>query len=849
MNDIVKKWSKHIIAVVIFLALVCVYFAPAIFEGKVLFQSDMVFAEGMGDSQMKQYAETAEPGEFSVWSDTMFSGMPYIAGYGSPAPDLPGLDVLERPVKEIGYLYAGMVLAGLICFYILMCVMGVNWWLALAGSIAFAFASYNIIIIMVGHVTKAYVIAYMPLTLAGMVLLFKRKYLWGGVLFLLGVALSVNNFHIQITYYLAILCLFIYLGYLIGKIKQKEIKELGIVTAIMAVSVVLAILPNARTLYVQWDWGKSSIRGATELTTTTADGEKISSGLDKDYAFAWSYGKAELLTLLIPNVYGGGSGGKLDSSSEYAKFMRANGYQVGKEVQAPTYWGDKTFTQGPVYFGAGICFLFILGMFVIRSRMKWWLFGGALFLTFMALGRNMDWFNDFLFHYLPMYNKFRTVETALVIPGLVFPVIGFWGLKEIMADKVDLRLLKQGFITSLAITGGLCFIVWLFPNAFLSFQSNYDTRFSSQPFYTALLADRASLASSDAFRSLMFVILTAGLVFLYIKAKNKKTVSVIVCAGIAFLTLVDLWSVDKRYLNESNYKNETSAKTTYEASVADQEILKDTDLSYRVINLNNPFQETNTSYFHHSVGGYHAAKLRRYDELIQHRLLPELNSIIQAFQGEQVTLQSIQEAFLSVPSLNMLNTRYVIYNPGAPPIHNPFALGNAWFVSEIKIVENADAEIEALNTINPLATAVVDKRFASELDGFTPRRDSLATIELTDYRPNRLIYQSNASSEQLAVFSEIYYQPGWNVTIDGEPASHFRADWTLRAMRIPAGEHRIVFDFRPKGYVVAMNVTVYSSFLILLLVIGAIGYSVWDGWKKRKAVSETGEKKENELFR
>lgn len=839
MKDIVKNWGKHLIAIVLFLALVCVYFAPAIFDGKVLFQSDMIFAEGMGDSQMKQYEETAEPGEFSVWSDASFAGMPYISGYGSPAPDLPGFDVVEKPVKGVGYLYAGMVLAGLISFYILMCVLGVNWWLALAGAIAFAFASYNFIIIMVGHVTKAYVIAYMPLTLAGMALLFRRKYLWGGVLFLLGVALSISNFHIQITYYLAILCFFIYLGYLIRKIRQKEVKELGIVTAIMAFSVLLAVLPNARLLYVQWDWGKSSIRGATELTTTTADGEKISSGLDKEYAFQWSYGKAELLTLLIPNAYGGASGGRLDSTSEYAKFLRANGYQVGKEVQAPTYWGDKTFTQGPVYFGAGICFLFILGMFVIRSRMKWWLFAGTLFLTFMALGRNLDWFNDFLFHYLPMYNKFRTVETALIIPGLVFPLIAFWGLKEIMADKVEAKLLKQGLITSVAITGGLCLIVWLFPSAFLSFQSYYDAQFSSQPIYTALIADRAALASSDAFRSLMFILLTAGLVFLYIKAKNKKTVSVIVCAGIALLTLVDLWGVDKRYLNDSNFKDDKSVKATYEASVADQEILKDTDLSYRVINLNNPFKETNTSYFHHSLGGYHAVKLRRYQELIDHRILPELNSIIQAFQGEQVTMQSLQETFLFTPTLNMLNTRYVIYNPGAPPIYNPFAFGNAWFVSEVKLVENADAEIEALNTINPLATAVVDQRFASELAGFTPRRDSLATIELTHYRPNRLTYQSSASSEQLAVFSEIYYQPGWSVTIDGEPASHFRADWTLRAMRVPAGEHQIVFDFRPKGYVIAVNVAVYSSFLILLFLLGAIGYSVWNEWKKRKAISET----------
>ncbi|WP_277466304.1 YfhO family protein [Parabacteroides sp. PF5-6] len=834
MQDKIKGWGKHLAAIVVFLGLVVTYFAPAIIDGKVLHQSDMIFAEGMGDSQMKAYEETAEPGEFSVWSDAAFGGMPYISGYGSPAPNLPGFDVIEKPTKSIGYLYAGMVLTGLICFYILMCVMGVNWWLALAGAIAFAFASYNILIIPAGHVTKAYVMAYMPLTLAGMALLFKRNYLWGTILFLLGVALSVSNFHMQITYYLALLCFFVYLGYGIWRIRMKAYKELGLVTAVMAVCVVLAVLPNARNLYVQWDWGKSSIRGATELTTASAGDEKISSGLDKEYAFQWSYGKGELLTMLIPNVYGGSSGGKLDSDSEYARFLRANGYQVGKEVQAPTYWGDKPFTSGPMYYGAGICFLFVLGLFVIRNPMKWWLFAGALLLTFMALGRNMAWFNDFLFHYLPMYNKFRTPETALVIPGMILPIIGLWGLKEILSDAVDPKRLKQGFFTALGITGGLCLVIWLAPTALLSFQSeNYDAQFAGQPFYTGLLADRAALASSDAFRSLMFVLLTAGLVFLYLKAKNKKTVSLVVCAGIAVLTLADLWAVDKRYLNADSFVKEKPSAGVYQPSVANQEILKDTDLSYRVINLNNPFKETNTSYFHHSLGGYHAVKLRRYQELIDHRLMPELGRIIQAFQGEQVTMQTLQEVFLHTPSLNMLNTRYVIYNPGAPPVYNPFAFGNAWFVADLKVVENADAEIEALHTINPLRTAVVDKRFAGELEGFTPApRDSVSSIELISYRPNKLTYRSNAIAEQLAVFSEIYYQPGWTATIDGQPASHFRADWTLRAMRVPAGAHEIVFEFRPKGYIVATQVGVYSSFLILLFVLAAIVYSVWEKRKK-----------------
>lgn len=832
MQDIVKKWGKHVAAIAIFLVLVVIYFAPAVIDGKTVYTVDMTKAVGMGDSQMDEYAKTAKPGEFSVWSDAMFGGMPYVSGYGSPAPNLPGYDVIEKPIKAVGYMNASMIFAGLVCFYLLMCVLGVNWWLAIAGAIAFAFASYNVILVAAGHITKGYVIAYMPVVLAGMALLFKRNYIWGAVLFLLGVALSVGNYHIQITYYLVLLCLFIYIGFAVWKVKQKEIAEFGKVSVIMLACVMLAVLPNARLLYVQWDLSKSSVRGATELTTTSADGEKISSGLDKDYAFQWSYGKSELLTMLIPNVYGGSSNGKLDNTTETHRFLRSNGYQVGNTVNLPTYWGDKPFTSGPVYFGAGVCLLFLLGMFVIRNRMKWWMLGGALLLAFMALGRNMAWFNDFLFHYLPMYNKFRTPEMSLVIPGLVFPLIGFWGLKEILDGKVDAQLLKKGLIGSVAISGGICLVVWLFPGMFLNFQSAYDMQLQGQPYYDSLIIDRRAMASSDALRSLVILLLTAVLIALYARAKEKKKMTVVMCAGIAALTLLDLWPVDKRYLNDDNFVKETPVES-YKATVSDQEIRKDPTVSYRVVNLNNPFQETHTSYYHHSIGGYHAVKLRRYQELIDHRLMKELNAVIGTFQ-EATTVDEIQQFLMMTPSLNMLNTKYIVYSPDAPPIPNPFAYGNAWFVEKVQLVENADAEMEAMQKINPVETAVVDKRFNNDLTGFTPQIDPEGTITLDSYRPNRLTYTSNASAEQLAVFSEIYYQPGWNATIDGQPASHFRANWTLRAMRIPAGKHTIEFEFRPKSYVTAVNIGVYSSFLILLLLLAAIGYSGWTKWKEKK---------------
>lgn len=833
MQKIFSSWGKHVVAVAIFAALVIGFFSPAIIDGKVLRQDDNEKAIGMGQSQMKQYEETAQPGEFSVWSDAMFGGMPYIARYGEAAPNLPGFKLIEKPFKAINYYIAGMVFIGLICFYILMCVMGVNWWLAIAGAIGFAFASYNIIIIQAGHVVKAYVIAYMPLTLAGMALLFKRNYLWGFLLFLLGVAFSISNGHIQITYYLFLLCLFIYAGYAVYKIKEKNLKELGIVTAILFAGVVLGVLPNTKKLYADWDLAQSSIRGKTELTTTSSQGEKISSGLDKEYAFQWSYGKGELLTLLIPNVYGGSTGVSLDKDTEVYKTARKMGLQVGNEIQMPVYWGDKPGTSGPVYFGAIICFLFVLGMFVIKNPMKWWLFAGALFLTFLALGRNLDAFNDIMFHYLPFYNKFRTVEMALVIPGLVFPLIGIWGLKLILSEKTDTQTLKKGMIGALAITGGLCLIVWLMPGLLLSFESNYDRLYQlPAELLTALEMDRASLASADALRSLLLILVAAGAIFWFTKAKDKKKTATIVSIIIAVLTLTDLWTIDRRYINDSKYMRE-SAESLYKASVADKIILDDPSTSFRVLNLNNPFQETNTSYYHHSVGGYHAVKLRRYQELIDHRLGKEINSIISSLQQAQ-SEEDLYEAFSNTPSLNMLNTKYIIYNPAQPPLVNPFADGNTWFVDKVNIVANADEEIAALDNLNPLKEAVVDQRFSDQLQGFTPKADSTATIEMTSYRPNRLEYRSSSSVEQLAVFSEIYYQPGWKAYIDGVETPHMRIDWILRGLRIPAGNHAITFEFYPDAYVKAAYVESFSSLLILLLVLAGAGYSIRQYYRNQK---------------
>ena len=831
MNDLFKANWKHLAAIIVFLAIALGYFAPAFTEGKHINQLDNEKASGMGHNQMEQYAETAEPGEFSVWSDAMFAGMPYGASYGNAAPDLPQYYLLERPIKSFGYFHASIVFASLICFYLLLSIMGVHWLLAIAGAIAFALASYNIIIIEAGHITKAYVMAYMPLVLSGMALLFKRKWLWGAVMFMLGVTISIGNSHVQITYYLVLLCLFIYIGHLVQQLRAKQYKDLCKATALMAIGVIIAASTNTKSLYSQWDLGKNSTRGKTELTTTTANGEMISSGLDKDYAFQWSYGVGELLTFLVPNAYGGGSGGTLDSSSELYRELKKHGAQVGQEFATYTYWGDKPFTSGPVYLGAIVCFLFIFGMITIKSNMKYWAAGGALFLTLLALGRNFDAFNDIMFHYLPLYNKFRTVEMALVIPGLVCPIIGIYGLSMLFKGEIDNDRAKKALTWALATTGGLTLIIWIAPTMLLSFQSPMDTQLLAQMpdwYKTALIADRANLASADALRSTIFILLAAAMLHWFIaKKKQANTISI----ALAILIIADLWTVDRRYLNDSNFINKSSEEL-YEPSTADKAIMQDKTESFRVFNLNNPWQETQTSNYHHSIGGYHAAKLRRYQELIEHRLSSEHQQIVETLQNAK-NQRDVNAAFLKTPSLNMLNTKYIIYSPDAPPLINPLANGNAWFAQRnIIIAANADEEIKALQTINPKQDAVVDTRFEQHIKGFKPTADSTANIKLTSYRPNKLTYKSNAATEQLAIFSEIYYAPGWQAYIDGKPTDHFRADWTLRAMRIPAGDHEIIFEFRPKAYILAANISAYSGFLVLMAVITTIILSLRKALKK-----------------
>jgi len=829
MKSYLKKGIPHALAIAFFFLLVIIYFAPVFFQGKELRMGDVEKWEGMA-REVKLYAQTEESKDFPIigWIGSMFSGMPAYSASNQRTPTN-FLDFVDRPFKALHQHGASIVLLGLISFYILMIVMGVSVWLAIAGAIAFAFASYNIIIIDAGHITKAYVIAYMPLTIAGMWLVFKERWLLGAALTTLGIALSIKHNHIQITYYLAIFCVIFFLGYLAHQIKQKDyIKPLKVAGLFLA-CILLAVSTNLGILYANYELSHESTRGATELTTETlGDEQRISSGLCIEYAFMWSYGRVETLTLLIPNAFGGSSGGTLSRDSHLGRAMRAHGHPVGETFRAPTFWGDKPFTSGPVYFGAIVCLLFLLGMFVIKNQLKWWILGGIIFFIFVAWGRNFMAFSEFLFHYFPLYNRFRTVEMALVIPGLLFPIMGIWGLKLILNQEVEKARLMKGLYWSVGITGGLCLIFWLVPGMFLSFQAANDARFGLPDWYMqALILDREALVKRDAFRSLVFILLAGGLIFWFAKNKDAVKIAKYIAIGIGVLILVDLWTVAKRFVNHDSFLPSTELAAIRNKSVADRFILQDTDPSFRVLNLNNTFVESHTSFFHKSIGGNNAAKLRRYQELIDSRLVWEINDIMRALNQVQ-TIDDLYDmpVLREIPSLNMLNTRYIIFNPDFPPIVNPNAFGNAWFVHNYEIVENADEEKAALHRINPLETAWLDRRFEHYVSGFNFQPDENASIVMTSYEPVRLRYKFSAATDQLVVFSEIFYPHGWEATINGKPAEHFRVNWTLRAMIVPAGEHLIEFKFMPRNVIRAWYAGSAMSLVVLLLLIGAIAWSI-----------------------
>lgn len=821
-----KQLLKHLGAFVFFVIITFVYFSPKL-DGKVLQQGDIQKWEGMAH-ELTEYHE--KEGGTSAWTGSMFSGMPsYTVTIQSSIPS--GINYPDNVFRVFGAYDCGPVILSLFAMYVLLVILGAPIPLAILGAIAYSFSSYSFIILQAGHVTKAWAMAYIPLVVAGVLLLFKEKWIPGFLLFSISLALEINHNHVQITYYLAFLCLALFLGYLYNAVVvEKKTQTAMKVVGFSILAVVMAVVVNSARLYSNWEMGKTSIRGKSELTASVDGKSDKSSGLDQEYAFAWSYGVSETMTLLIPNFYGGASGGEVSAKdSHLAKAMKSKGYQVPKKLQTYTYWGDQPFTSGPVYFGAVICFLFVLSLFIVKSKYKWWIVGATVFFFILSWGKNFSALNDFFFHYLPMYNKFRTPSMALVIPQFTFALLGCMALQTIWNEDYEKKQLKKALYISGGMTSGLCFLFVCAPSLFLSFTSLNDANMQMPDWYmSALLEDRKELLVSDALRScaFAFLVIPGVLGLAYDRNKISPTFSLL---WIAMLALVDLWVVDRRYLNDEHFVNKNREKS-FVKTVADKAILEDKDPSYRVLTLNNPFNDTNVSYYHKSIGGYNAAKLRRYQELIDLGITPEMQKITTSLRS--VTSQSeVDDIFKSTPVLNMLNMRYLIYNEKAEPIRNPSALGNAWFVDEVKMVDNADAEMSALKNIDPKHTALVDVRFKDMISATSGLADTSATVNLTSYKPNEVKYSTNSTKDGVLLFSEVYYQPGWQAYLDGKEVEHFRANWILRGMKVPAGNHEVRFEFYPSTY---WSLRWVGFVVSMLLLIAAVAYAALYYYKKNK---------------
>ncbi|UYZ61873.1 YfhO family protein [Hymenobacter weizhouensis] len=833
----VPLWRRvlpHLLAVVFFLLLTAVYFSPILFEGKTLAQHDIVQFNG-GAHEAAVYRE--QTGQEALWTNSMFSGMPtYLISTRFPGD----LSIYLHKLFTVGLpgVVANLFLA-LVCGYFLCVALGLSPLVSVVGAVALGFSSYNLIILAAGHNTKSLALAYAPLVLAGLLVAFRRNRWLGTALFALGLAMNVRSNHLQITYYLLLLVLVFGVVELVAAAREKRLPDFLSRTALLGVAALLAVGVSFGRLYTTLEYGKHSIRGKSELKTPppaapgqqnqpASDDGAGGSGLDRDYAFGWSYGVGETVTLLVPNFYGGASQMKLSETSETGKALTNLGVppvQLSDYLaQMPTYWGAQPITSGPVYVGAVVCFLFVLGLLVADRRTRLWLLVGTILSIVLAWGKNFEAFNYFMFDYFPGYNKFRSVSMALVIAQLAMPLLAVLALGRVLrarlaaapvaagthpslaaltgkpADDAETATLKRQVLRALAITAGLCALAFL-AGLVADYAAPIDAQLQQQGFpLDALRQDRASLLRTDAFRSLFFVAAAGAVLWFFLQRKLSATLA----AGlVGLLTLVDLWGVDKRYLNDSNFQTETVAEQ-FVPTPADQQILQDKDLSYRVLNMQSPFNEANTSYFHKSIGGYHGAKLRRYQDLIE-RQISQNNPAV----------------------LNMLNTRYIIVpgEQGQPQQvqRNPGALGNAWFVSQVQKVQNPDQEIQALTTLNSATTAVVDASKFPDVKTSYPSAGS--TITLTSYSPNALTYRANAAQDGLVVFSEVYYADGWNAYIDGKLVPHLRANYVLRALPVPAGPHTIEFKFEPTEYALGNTVSLVSSVLLVVAMLAALYYA------------------------
>ena len=829
-----KKILPHVLAILVFLMVTWVFFYPLL-QGKQIKQGDVINHTGMAN-EIQQYKKTHD-GE-PLWTNSMFGGMPSYQISISFSSNL--IENTTTFIAKIATGSGGIIFVCFLGFYILLCSLKINPFLSIIASLGFGFSSYFLIIIEAGHINKGYAIGYMAPVIAGILLAYRGRYLIGGALTGVALALELSSNHLQMTYYLLMMIVVLIIIKFIDAIKENKIKQFFIASAILGLFSMLAIGPNISSLWVTYEYGKDSTRGKSELKD---EGNNKTDGLDKDYATQWSNGISETFTFIVPNFNGGGSGSIVKQNKSALKKVDTQYKQYIGNVDS--YWGNQPFTSGPVYVGALICFLFILGIFVVDGSMKWWLVTITIISIALSWGKNFFPLTEWFLDNMPGYNKFRAVSSILVIAEFAIPLMAAFTLKEIVDNPDFFKVKKRKFFLSLGISAGLCFLFYIIPDAFTEFfkDGEYDEIYKQltqnnmpadqiSAFMDNIVIARKAIFQADAFRSICFILLGAIAIYLF---AVKKINSTFFYVSILVLILADMWSVNTRYINKDSYVSKKSMDKPFQQTKADEFILNDKILGYRVLNLSvSTFNDASTSYFHKSIGGYHGAKLKRYQEIIDFQLSKSIQDIVSVFQSSP-TDSLIKNVLDKQQVLNMLNAKYVIYNADAPPLINNSVYGAAWFVKKYKIVEDANQEMALIGSISLKDTAIIDKRFLNEVSSAKFNYDTSASIDLIDYAPNHLTYKTKASNEQLAVFSEIYYDKGWNAYIDGVLHPHFRADYILRSMKVPAGEHKIEFKFEPQSYIIGEKISLASSIILILLVLGAVFMEYKNSQSKQEA--------------
>ncbi|MDX9881429.1 MAG: YfhO family protein [Prolixibacteraceae bacterium] len=811
---ILQKMGPYLAAILLFLVISVIYFSPVL-EGKKVQSSDGAQFQGMA-KEIVDYRNAT--GKEALWSNNMFSGMPaYLTSTFYPG-ELPAK--IQKAVVSISR--PVMILTLSFLFFFILCLsLDISLWAAFAASLAYGFMTFTFVVMVTGHFTKAHTLTYVSLLVAGALMAYKKNRAAGSLIVAIALAWMLSANHLQMTYYAAILMLILGITYLVFAIREKTFPGFVKTSLMLLVAVILAVGANFSRLYTTYEYGKYSMRSKSELTLNK---ENKTSGLDKDYILDYSYDLGEAMTAFIPRFKGGGMMEPLgENSAFYKELEKLQGKKLAEDFSknAPLYWGSQPISGAPFYFGAVLCFLFVLGLFVLKGKDKWWLVAVVVVSFLLSLGKNFSLLSNLMLDYFPGYNKFRDVKNIIVIQQFAMALSGVLAIREIYLRKITNAEFMKSLKYATGITGGFAFVFVVLPGLAGNFSGATDAQYLQmgwpKQLIDALQDDRRMVLRTDAFRSLVFVLLAAAGLWAFWKNKLKAKYAVVLWVA---LVLVDMWPVNKKYFNNDNFSSKKEVAEPFKKTAADMAIERDNDLYFRVLNLRNPFADSRTSYFHKSIGGYHGAKMKRYNELFQYQIQPEMQRLIAGFQSPG----TIDSLISTLPVMNMLNTRYIIYDTEQAPITNPAALGNAWLVSSVKMVENADQEIMALAKFNPEKEAIVNTRFRSLMDEKT--FSAKGSVKLTEYQPNYLKYEANVNGEQLAVFSEIYYPKGWKAFVDGKETPHFQVNYVLRAMLLPGGTHEVEFRFEPQSYFIGNKISMASSVLLLLAITAVLFFRI-----------------------